>query len=508
LSTPPAKSAQSVGRLFGPRPVMPELDGASIRGGAAMFLANVGARVVRLVSMLVLARLLTPADFGVLAVVMAYVGVAGLLYELGLATATVQRSTLTSQQVSALFWINTGAGAGLAVGGLLAAPWLGRLYGDPRIEVTCELLALRPLLGALGVQHLALLQRAMRFRESAAIGLFATAVGSAASVLLAWQGWSFVALALGSLIASAITVALAWIVCPWRPGRPRMDPAVREMVGYGAYLVGFGFLGTLGTGLHSMLLALVADVESAGLYQRAYSLLQLLQGLTLGAVAAVAMSALSQLQGQPEAFRLYYLRCATFLATVCAPAAAAGLLFADELMRVLFGPQWVASGPLFAIMCVGLVCYALSYSTGWIYLATGQVRRMMHWGVIGWAGVIVGTLIGLPLGLRGLAIAQTVSMVLIVVPCLAMAFRGTQITLGSLWLSIWRPLLAALVAAGVTALARGMLPEAALPRLAVGVSLFGGIYLLLLSEALGQRPQLLFFGRQLLGRGRRAPTAS
>lgn len=497
----PARPADA---LFGPRPAIPDLGAHSIRGGAATFAATVTARLVQLASMLVLARLLTPADFGVFAVVMAFAGVAGLLYELGLASATVQRSALTPQQASTLFWVNAGCGAAITVAGLAAAPWLGRLYGDPRIALACQLLALRPLLGALGVQHLALLHRVMRFRTAAAIGLGSAAAGSGTAVVLAWQGLSFEALAIGTLVTSAVTTALCWRACPWRPGRPRFEPAAVEMLAFGGYLVGFGLLGAIGTSLHSMLLPFATGVESTGLYQRAYSTMQLLQGLTLGTVGAVAVAALSHLQDRPDEFRRYYLRCTGFLATLCAPLAAAGVLFGEPFMRLCFGDQWLASGPLFSILSLGLVFYALSFSTGWIYLATGRARRMSQWGLLGWTCVIAGTLAGLPFGLTGLAIAQTVTVALIFVPCMAMAFHGTPLTLGGLLGSIWRPVVAALLAGAATGLAGALLPDAPLPRLAAGALLLGATYGVLLSEVLGQRPQLLAFARELLGRRRAA----
>jgi polysaccharide transporter, PST family len=188
------------------------------------------------------------------------------------------------------------------------------------------------------------------------------------------------------------------------------------------------------------------------------------------------------------------------LCSICAPAAALGWLFADELILLAFGAQWTASAPLFAILCLGAVSYALSFSTGWIYVATGNATRMMRWGLIGWPAVMIGTLIGVPLGLRGLAIAQTVTVVLICFPCMGFAFRGTGLTWRALGANIWRPLAAALGAAALIRAASDLLPGGAALRLLGGSLLFTVVYLSVLSEVLGQRPQLLQFARDLAGR--------
>jgi O-antigen/teichoic acid export membrane protein len=480
--------------------MLAEVQARSIGGGLTLLFANVGNRVVRFASMLILARLLTPADFGIFAIVMTLAGIAGLLYELGLATATVQRATITPEQVSTLFWIHVAGGAAIALLGVLGAPWLGQLYDDDRITLMCRLLALGPLFGALGLQHLALLQRALHFRRTATIGMTATTAGTVVTVLLAWQGFSFVALGVGVLVTRFLSTALAWRSCAWRPGAPRMDPAVREILVFGSHMLAFGALSALANGLHSMLLGLTAGVENTGIYYRAASLLQIVYGMVLGPVATVATTSLSHLKDRPEDFRHYYLRSMTLLCSVCAPAAALGWLFSDELVQVLFGAQWTASGPLFATMCVGAIFFVLSHSTGWIYIATGNPARMMRWGLIGWPAVMAGTLIGIPLGLQGLAIAQTVTLAIIFVPCMTMAFRGTQLTWGGLVESLWRPLLAALVATAGVLAAGDLLPASSAPRLLLGSLLFGLAYLAMLSEALGQRPQLLQFARELFGR--------
>jgi O-antigen/teichoic acid export membrane protein len=471
-------------------------------------LTSVANRALRFAATLILARLLTPADFGVFAIVAAFAGVAGLLCELGLATATVQRSDLRPEQASTVFWINVGSAACISVVGVLAAPWLGRVYADERIEVMCQLLAFGPVVGALGLQHLALLQRTLQFRRTSLIVWIATTAGTLVTLLLAWSGSAFVALAVGILVSKAATTLLAWYSCPWRPGRPKFDPATREMIAFGASLVAFGVLSSIASGLHSIILGLISGAESTGLYFRAVSLLQLVYGVVLGTMATVATTSLAHLKDRPDEFRRYYLGCLSLLCTLCAPAAALGWLFADELMLFIFGSQWGASAPLFAIMCLGAVCYILSHSTGWLYVATGNSGRMMRWGLIGWPAIMLGTLIGLPLGLQGLAVSQTITIIVLFFPCMAFAFHGTGLTWRALGRSIWRPIAAAMISAVLLVTFSDALPESGTARLLAGTALYAMSYLLLLSEAFGQRPQLLRYSHELWLRiaRRTAPT--
>ena len=202
-----------------------DLIGRSVRGGAVTLFAQGLKVVIQFGAIVVLARLLSPDDFGVFAMVAAFLAVLELLKDLGLSTATIQRQDISHGQVSTLFWLNCGLGAGVAV--LTAA--LGALcsHGSTASRPCC---ALRPavavtfLFTGLAAQHLALLRRQMRFTAAAAVQLSSEGIGLIAAVVAAMFGLGFWALVIQRLVWAVVMAATAWALCGWRPGVPGRSP--------------------------------------------------------------------------------------------------------------------------------------------------------------------------------------------------------------------------------------------------------------------------------------------
>nr|MCU0563261.1 oligosaccharide flippase family protein [Desulfobacterales bacterium] len=173
---PPAASRTH----FETAPLHADLRRRAVRGGAVTAAAQAGKAALQLGGVLALARLLTPEDFGMVAMVLAAAGVIEMFRNLGLPMATVQREDITHEQASALFWINFGLSAAATVAVAAAAPALAWYYREPRLTDLTLVLAVSYFLGGVGLQHAALLRRQMRFGALAAIELAALAAGTAA----------------------------------------------------------------------------------------------------------------------------------------------------------------------------------------------------------------------------------------------------------------------------------------------------------------------------------------
>lgn len=204
-----------------------------------------GAQAVRvlgqLVTLVILARILPPAAFGLLAMVASLNLVLDLLKELGLSSATIQRNDLTQAQVSALFWINAGAGFLLAALLALVAPLLADFYDQPDLTAVARWLALGFAMSGLTVQHWALLRRQMRFGAIAGLETVADYAGYAAAIGLAVAGEGYWALVAQRLITPAVLMVGSWLVCRWRPARPAAAPGLRELLNFGASVTVSGF---------------------------------------------------------------------------------------------------------------------------------------------------------------------------------------------------------------------------------------------------------------------------
>lgn len=481
--------------LFGERLPADRIRADTGRHFAVTTLAGVGTKLLRLATLMILARLLAPADFGVVAMVMSVYGVAELLMDLGLSAATVQRSEVTASQVNTLFWINAGLAAALTIAGVALAPLLAAWFSDPRLETAGSILSLGFLLGGLAAQPMALLRRHLRFGTIARISIGSALANCATALALAWLGWGFWALVWASLAGHAATVLGAWLRSGWRPAAPSYDRSSRDMLAFGGYLAAFALLTYLGRNLHLVFIGRLWGAAATGLYSRASGLLEQPLNFLTGPLRLIAPAALARLTSSPADFRRYYVEATALLMLAVAPLSVWLAIFAPDIVAVVLGAQWTAAGDLLRWLGIGLVPQVLNQSTGWLYIATGRSRAMMQWGMGGWLVVIACLLLGLRWGVEGVAGMHTLSMFLIAVPCLHYACRGTEISLRDIARAAWQPSVGAAAAAVVLIpLEPAMRDWHALYRILLGGAVYGVAFLALSTTVLGQRRRLQGLG--------------
>src|SRR5437899_2084651 len=190
-----------------------------IRGGLAKVIAQVASFALRIGSLMVMARLLAPRDFGLVGMVVAFTGVLNLFRDFGLSSATVQRLNVTDDQISTLFWINVLVGMILGLLLMAMAPIVVIFYHEPRLLWVTVILATAFMFNGAGVQHTALLERQMRFTALAAMDIIALIVSSAIGITLARAGFGFSALVAASVSLPLVTTLCLWKTTGWIPGR-------------------------------------------------------------------------------------------------------------------------------------------------------------------------------------------------------------------------------------------------------------------------------------------------
>lgn len=405
-------------RYFRTDHLMAGLKGHSVRGGAVTLAAQGVKFVVQIVQTVVLARLLMPQDFGLVAMAIVITGFVGLFKDLGLSMATVQQQTVTHAQMSALFWINVAVGALLAGVTAALAPAIGWFYGRPEVGTIALALAPTLLLGGLTVQHQALLSRQMKFTALAVIDIAVAVVGVAVGAVLAYHGfgyWALVALTTATALANAVAV---WVACGWRPALPARGAGVRQMLAFGGNLTGFNIVNYFARNTDAMLLGKFWGAGWLGLYSRAYQLLLLPLSQVNVPLTRVAIPALSRLQDDPARYRRAYLSILEQMSLVVVPGVALLIATCDWVLGLALGPQWGAAVPIFAWLGLTALTQPLTNSTGWLFISQGRTREMFQWGIIGSALTIVLFAAGIPWGAVGVARAYALGIVFVVTPLL------------------------------------------------------------------------------------------
>ena len=459
-------------------------------------------QALQIVTFLILVRLLAPEDYGVLAMVTAGIGLAELFRDMGLSAATVRLPSITRAQVNALFWINAALGALMAGAVIAVAPWLAALMREPRVEDVAGVMAVNFLIGGVSAQYLALMRRSLRFVELSTMRVWASGLGSLLALAMAWAGAGYWALVAAAVLNKLLMMLLAMARSGWHPQRPRYEPSVAPMLTFGGHLIGFGLLSYCATNLQTILLARYWGGAEVGYFNRANSLIGISVGQLMRPVRRVAPPTMARLHVEPEAMADFYRSIVALLMLALVPAALWMAYLAEDIVRVVLGGQWDAAVPVLQALALGLPASSLAASSGWLFLARGDSRAMLRWGLVGWPVVIVFKVAGLGWGAAGVALMGSLASYVILWPCMRRAMAGTPLRPVELLVAMRKPLLG-----GVCALLLMVLLDRAyidpwppLPRVALLSLVFAAVYAGLLLTVLGERQRLL----GLLRRFRRA----
>lgn len=433
-------------RPVGDLPAMQDVKGKTIRGGAATVVGQFGRLGLQTVSTMVLARLLTPTDFGLIAMVTAVTGFINLLKDAGLSAATVQKDAITHGQVSSLFWINVILGLLLSGITVALAPLIADFYQEPRLKLITCALAINFVLGAMLVQHDALMRREMRFMALAWIEVISTLGGIIAAILLALLGCHYWALVGMSVVRTILNVLALWTVQSWRPGIYQRGSGVRPMLRFGGYLtfnslLNFGF-----RNLDNVLIGWCWGAGPLGFYTKAYGLLMLPINQVNSPIRAVAVSALSRVQKDEHRMRRYFVGGYSIITSITLPIIVSTVIFADEIILLMLGKQWLGAVDLFRYLAPAALVGVLSNPLGWVLWATGRADRLLQLGFF-WTGmVVIGFVVGLQFGAKGVAIGFSAASCALALPNCLLMIKGTCITLRDIWEAMKHPLVAVLFA--------------------------------------------------------------
>lgn len=481
-----ARAGSGGGGPFGTDHLKRGLGARTARGGIITLSSQAAFMILNTGAIAVLARLLTPDDFGLIAMVAIVIGLVNVIKEAGLSPATIQRRDLTHGQVSNLFWANLGIS--LLLMGILAAsaPYLARFYGRPELRMVTIAFAGTLIFSGLSVQHQALLRRQMRFVALAAIRIVSLLLSAGAAIACAaagWGYWSLVVMQGGMVVVGAVG---AWIACRWVPSRPARRESVRSLLAFGGHFVAADLLNYLCRTLDKMLVAKFAGAAALGFYSRAFRLLLLPISQLNVPLNTVAIPALSRLQDEPARFRDYYRQGLQMIVTAGVPLVAFTFVTADEIVLLLLGDQWAETVLFFRVLAPAALVGTVNVAAMWLFVALGRADRRLRAVAVHSAVLMAAVVIGLWQGdALGIAIGYSAAMLATRVPFLAYACHGTPVRLADIGAVIWRPLLAGGMAGGGTAvlLEAGLGPVGIIPRFLISglafVLLYGGLWMVL-----------------------------
>lgn len=383
--------------------------------------------------MAILSRLITPEQFGIFGMVMAFTAFANIMVDIGVSTATIQSDTITHQQASNLFWLNTMVGIALTLCGILAAHPIAHFY-NTRVVIG-PTIALSTNLGVscLAVQHRALLKRNLQFGKIALIDTAAAAVSICTGILLAMLGWGHWSL-IGQAILFNGTQSLGSVIASgWCPGIPRRRAGTRALIRFGGHLLGMKIGDTLRTNLDNILIGRLHGEASLGQYTRAYQLLTLPLTKGLPMMTTVAVPTLCRIATNTSLYKNTFLNVYKLISVVSIPVSVTAIVFGDFAVLAYLGPRWSSAGRLFQALAPLSLVQAITTSLTWALISQGRSSELLKTSIKNNILAILAIALSAPWGPLAISLVYSITGVFIRAPLWFIAVsRSGPITLSDL----------------------------------------------------------------------------
>ena len=484
------------------------LGNAAARGTSITLATQCVRFALQFCSLVVLARLLTPSDFGIVAMVTAIVGVADILRDFGLSSAAIQAKTLNNLERSNLFWVNVGIGCLGALVMLLCAPLISRLYGQHKLTPIVFSLAWILIISGINTQFNAELSRSLRFKALALADISAQALGIAAAITVAALGGGYWAIVVQQIVVAVLTLTFNVAVCRWRPGLPKRSVSITRFFRFGGGVFGTQLIAYATKNVDNIAIGAYWGAGPLGLYSRAYQLLMTPLNQINAPLTRVALPVLSRVQEDDVVFARYlkkaqlvgcYLTATVF--TMCAA-------LANPLVAVLFGPKWHGVAPIFALLAIGGVFRSISQIAYWIYLSRGKSGQQFKQYLVTRPVMIAIILGGLPWGPKGVAIGASIAYFMDWAISLWWVGRAAHVDSRMLFRNAFRSLFLVSAPCGVVAFLGTLLVSQPIAQLAVAGGLaivYVAVLIVVVPTVRDDAQMILFFVRRSIGRAKPKP---
>jgi O-antigen/teichoic acid export membrane protein len=435
---------------------MDRTHGSAVRSGMAWTLGGQwAAYAVQIVTTAVLARLVSPKDFGLLGEALTVTAFATQLQTLGLSQAVIQRAKLTHGQMSNLFWVNVAAGGVLMVLVSAAAPLVAMFYGNSALVGVTAAMSVTFLIAGFAVQHGALMARRMKFRAIALRSLTPKIIGGAVAIAAAAAfNAGYWALVIQQLVAMLCTTIFVWTAIDWRPSRPSRGTGVRPLLRFGAGVSVANLFYYFSSNADNILVGRFLGTVPLGLYARAYNLFLVPLRQIHGPMGNVVQPVMSAIISEPRRYRQFYRRTLSGITVVGMPAVVFLAVASRPIIHVVLGARWLGAADAFRWLAVAGFLQMIGRTFSWLFTTSGRSRAMAIWAMITSPLTVGAFVVGLHWGIAGVAASYAVIQVIFILPGIWWAVRGTPVTLGDVGSSVWRPVVVAAAVGAASLLGR------------------------------------------------------
>jgi O-antigen/teichoic acid export membrane protein len=404
-----------------------DLKNKSVKGAGYSLISQVLSVGIQTVGTIILARMLTPKDFGLITMVTAFSMFLKNYGYNGIREAVIQRDDLTHEQLSKLFWVYMAIMVGLTAAFMAASPLIALFYHQAPLVKISLVMALMILFAGLSTCHTALLSRNMKFQAISSIQVVAAFLGTAAAVFMALKGLSYWALVARLVLVEIVTALLVWLSCGWRPGMPEKRVRIGHLMRFSFSTYVIYLIEYVRKTMDKVLVGKVLGGTSLGHYDRAYQFSALLPNQLTASLSGVGVASLSRLRDNQERYRDSFAKTLSIISFIGFPGSVFLTIVGKDLIVFVLGKQWAEAGIIFSALgpAVGLV--VVYNSIYWLHFSLGRADRLLKWTLFTLFASAGFYALGILFGLVGVAVAYSVFFYIVLIP--ALCYAGQPLSL-------------------------------------------------------------------------------
>jgi PST family polysaccharide transporter len=401
--------------------------------------SQVGRQGMQLITLIILANLLQPDDFGLVGMATVVTGFVAIFRDLGTSSAIIQREAVSDNLLHSIFWINVFFGLLVTIVLIIFSPLIGNLYQEPEVSIILIVLSPTFLIAGLGILQQSLLERNLEFNKLAKIELSATLLASVVGISSAWLGFGAWSLVYQTIAFVSATTPSLWIATCWKPRLILEWREVTSVARYSLNLTGFSIFNYFARNADYFLIGRFLGAEALGYYTLAYRIMFYPLLNIASVISRVVFPLLSQMQNDHARFCYAYIRVTRTIALITFPLMMGLWILAEPFVLSVFGTKWQPMIVLLLILSpIGMI-QSIGTTVGDIYQAKGRTDWMLWWGLFAGSIVLLSFCIGLQWGVVGVAGAYAIASTLLSYPGFAVPFKLVDLSMREFLSELWRP---------------------------------------------------------------------
>lgn len=409
----------------------------AVKGAGITVVTQLIGFLFRTASVIVLARLLEPKDFGLVAMVTAFSLLPMNFGFNGFTEFIIRKQIISKMEINAIFWVHVFSASFLAFCFIGFGFFLVQFYSEPALASIAAAMAMSFILTAFYTTHRALLRRDMKFTSLAIGDLSAGILSIVFAIMAAIGGMSYWAIVIRQLSSSFVQVIVAWILCSWRPGLPRNLSTAWPGFKYAFKVFSNFAIGYLRRSIDKILLGKFGGSALLGSYDRAYYLTSMPANQLLRPLNSVALATLSRLQNDKKRYVIYYTKAVSMVSFIGTIAAFLLMLSAKDIVPLLLGSGWTETSLILMAFCPGITATLIYGTHSWLHLSLGTPGRWLRWNILSTIVTAITFIVVAPHGAVAMAAAYSAVTYILVLPCLWYAGRPVELRIAALLNCIW-----------------------------------------------------------------------